>query len=195
VSPFIVLHVCMGNICRSPMAERLLAHAVRERGGEDLVLSESVGTGSWHAGERMNAPAEAELRRRGVDPDGFRARQLLASHIDTADLVLTATSEQLDFVEGLRPDALSRVFVLGEFGRLTDGIDLSALPAPGLTAEAVQARGRALVRAVDAARGDDRSRSADDLGDPWGKSSAFFTGTADRIATSLASLVDALLPR
>ncbi len=51
----------------------------------------------------MNAPAEAELRRRGIDPEGFQARQLIGRHIDTADLVLTATSEQFDFVESAAP--------------------------------------------------------------------------------------------
>lgn len=55
--PFTVLHVCMGNICRSPMAERLLAVAVTAAAGADpetaqkLVHSHSAGTGGWHAGE------------------------------------------------------------------------------------------------------------------------------------------------
>ncbi len=197
--PFVVLHVCMGNICRSPMAERLLAHAIAGRAGdagrgEDLVVSESVGTGSWHAGERMNAPAAAELRRRGIDPASFRARQLVGRHIDTADLVLTATSEQLDFVASLRPDAMSRTFVLGEFGRLVATIDPSTLPPAGETAADVQARGTALVRAADLARGGARPKPDDDLDDPYGRSNAFFTGTADRITSSLEPLVDALLP-
>src|SRR5215213_2499267 len=95
--PFSVLHVCMGNICRSPMAERLLRQAVWERVGDradELLLSRSAGTGGWHAGEAMNPPAARELRRRGGDDAGFAARRLLGEHIDTADLVLTATAEQ-----------------------------------------------------------------------------------------------------
>jgi len=185
----------MGNICRSPMAERLLAHAVAERGAEHLVLSESVGTGSWHAGERMNRPAAAEMDRRGVSYESFRARQLLGSHIDTADLVLTATSEQFDFVLGLRPDALPRVFVLGEFARLAATIDPALLPAAEPSPESTRARGQALVSAVDDARAGHRPRAADDLDDPYGRSTAFFTGTADQIASSLEPLVDALLPK
>jgi hypothetical protein len=50
----------MGNICRSPMAERLLALAAREVVGDkadDLIHSHSAGTGGWHAGEEMNPPA------------------------------------------------------------------------------------------------------------------------------------------
>ncbi|MGH6913088.1 MAG: phosphotyrosine protein phosphatase, partial [Stackebrandtia sp.] len=68
--PFAVLHVCMGNICRSPMAERLLALRVAERvdpsategtAADDVVFSHSCGVGSWHVGEKMNSPAAREL--------------------------------------------------------------------------------------------------------------------------------------
>src|SRR5947207_15610487 len=116
MTPFSVLHVCMGNICRSPMAERLLYHAARERVGDkvdELLLTQSAGTGGWHAGDPMNPPAARELRRRGADGAGFQARRLLAEHVDAADLVLTATAEQVDFVLERRPDAAARTFVIG----------------------------------------------------------------------------------
>src|SRR5436190_1104607 len=99
MTPFSVLHVCMGNICRSPMAERLLHQAARERVGDkvdELLLSQSAGTGGWHEGDPMNPPAARELRRRGGDGTGFTARKLRAEHLDGADLVLTATDEQDD---------------------------------------------------------------------------------------------------
>ena len=53
--PFSVLSVCMGNICRSPMAERLLVVAARDLVGDaadDLILSGSAGTGGWHSASR-----------------------------------------------------------------------------------------------------------------------------------------------
>jgi protein-tyrosine phosphatase len=109
--------------------------------------------------------------------------------------VLTATSEQFDFAIGLRPDALPRVFVLGEFARLAAAIDPALLPVADPTAEAIRARGQALVSAVDEARGGHRPRPSDDLDDPYGRSDSFFTGTADRIALSLDPLVNALLPK
>ena len=204
--PFVVLHVCMGNICRSPMAERLLAHAVQRRVGaaaDMYVHSESAGTGGWHVGERMNPPAARELDRRGIECDGFRARKLTGAHLDTADLVLTATADQLRYVGGLRPDALPRTFVLGEFGRLLRKVDGQALPVAGVAvggegreggADAVHARGVALVAAVDAARGGDEPRPGDDLDDPWGREAGYFTLTADEIATSVDAFVDLLLP-
>ena len=57
---FAVLHVCMGNICRSPLAERLLHLALRKHVGDRVdeeYLSHGAGTGGWHVGEGMNPPA------------------------------------------------------------------------------------------------------------------------------------------
>ena len=133
MAPFTVLHVCMGNICRSPMAERLLALAVLEQAGDaaaDLVLSHSAGTGGWHEGEEMNPPAARQVRSRGGSPDEFAARKLRAEHIEAADLILTATADQYDYVTALRPDAADRTFVLGEFGRLLPMVDLTTQPEP-----------------------------------------------------------------
>jgi low molecular weight protein-tyrosine phosphatase len=202
MSPFSVLHVCMGNICRSPMAERLLHLAVRERVGDQadkLVLSASAGTGGWHAGDAMNPPAARELRRRGGDDAGFRARQLLAEHVDAADLVLTATAEQVDYVVELRPDAAARTFVIGQFGRLLAKIDLAALPpaAPSPSGvpepDAVYARGVELVAAVDAARAGRQPQPEDELDDPWGRPDRYFTRAADEIHDVVRPLVAALL--
>jgi protein-tyrosine phosphatase len=207
VPPFTVLHVCMGNICRSPMAERLLAKAVRDRVAraarelvvadivEDALLhSHSAGTGGWHAGEEMNPPAAREVSTRGGDPGGFAARRLLPEHIDGADLVLTATADQQDYVTALRPDAAPRAFVLGQFGRLLAQVDRAALPAADLTPDAVYARGTALVEAVDAARGGAAPLPDDDLDDPWGRGDQTFGRVAGEIEDTVVPLAGLLLP-
>lgn len=206
--PFTVLHVCMGNICRSPMAERLLALAVQQRlaripvaagaaaaaDADALVHSHSAGTGGWHAGEEMNPPAARQVRSRGGDPVGFGARKLLSEHIDAADLVLTATSDQQEYVVALRPDAASRTFVLGEFGRLLPAVDPKTLPAAAPTPDAVYARGSAVVAAVDAARRGAAPLPADDLDDPWGRGDQTFTRVADEIEETVIPLAKLLLP-
>jgi protein-tyrosine phosphatase len=197
VPPFAVLHVCMGNICRSPMAERLLVQAVREQVGElgeELLLSTSAGTGGWHAGEHMNPPAAREVRRRGGQDAGFAARRLLAEHIDTADLVLTATAEQAEYAVSLRPDATGRTFVLGEFGRLLPGVDRTGLPPYAPDPDAVYARGVALVEAVDKLRAGRLPEPGDDLDDPWGRGDGFFARVADEIDATVRPLAATLMP-
>jgi protein-tyrosine phosphatase len=203
VPPFTVLHVCMGNICRSPMAERLLALAVRERlarrgvdpaDADALLHSHSAGTGGWHAGEEMNPPAARQLAARGGDVAGFAARKLRSDLIDAADLVLTATADQQEYVVALRPDAASRTFVLGEFGRLLAAVDAAGLPPADATGDAVYARGVALVAAVHAAREGAAPLHTDDLDDPWGRGDQCFSRVADEIEETVHPLAAALLP-
>ena len=194
--PFAVLHVCMGNICRSPMAERLLRQAARERVGDkvdELLLSHSAGTGGWHAGDPMNPPAAREIRRRGGDDAGFLARRLRGQHVDAADLILTATAEQVEYVLGLRADAGPRTFVYGELARLLPDVDLDTLPAPVPVPDAVFARGVALVEAADAARAGRPPRPEDELDDPWGRGDAFFSRVADEIEATVRPFAAALL--
>jgi protein-tyrosine phosphatase len=197
----------MGNICRSPMAERLLTLAVRERLArlpaeasagpalaDELLHSHSAGTGGWHAGEEMNPPAARQVRSRGGDIDGFAARKLRSDQIDAADLVLTATADQQEYVVALRPDASARTFVLGEFGRLLATVDVSRLPAAEPTSEAVYARGIALVEAMEAARRGSTPLPADDLDDPWGRGDQCFSRVADEIEETVDPLAATLLP-
>ena len=72
--PPAVLFVCLGNICRSPMAEGAF-RARAEAAGLD-VIADSAGTGGWHAGEPPDRRAQATARSHGVDISGLRARQV-----------------------------------------------------------------------------------------------------------------------
>jgi len=185
----------MGNICRSPMAERLLRHAARERVGDkadELLLSQSAGTGGWHVGHPMHPPAARELRRRGGDDSRFAARKLRGEHVDSADLILTATMEQVEYVLELRPDAAGRTFVIGELGRLLPAVDPTALPPAAPDPDATYARGVALVEAAEAARAGRPPRPQDELDDPWGCGEAFFRRVADEIQDVVRPLAAAL---
>jgi protein-tyrosine phosphatase len=202
VVPFTVLHVCMGNICRSPMAERLLVLNVERRlakvGVElpvDAVLaSASAGTGGWHEGEEMNPSAARQVIALGGSVVGFAARKLRSDQIDSADLVLTATADQQDYVAALRPDAATRTFVLGEFGRLLSHVDLSTLPPTSATPQGVRARGIALVAAVEKVRAGAEPLPSDDLDDPWGRGDKTFTRIGAEIEDVIAEFTAALLP-
>ena len=196
MAAFTVLHVCMGNICRSPMAERLLARAVRDRvgaAGDELVRSVSAGTGGWHEGEEMNPPAARQVRSRGGSTTGFEARKLRGDFIDEADLIFTATADQYDYVVALRPDAADRTFVMGEFGRLLGAIDTAALPPSGDDAASVHARGVAIVEAINQLRGSDGPMPGDDLDDPWGRGDQTFQRIGDEIEDTTVPFAKLLL--
>jgi low molecular weight protein-tyrosine phosphatase len=197
VPPFTVLHVCMGNICRSPMAERLFRHALRARIGDDVderYLSHGAGVGGWHVGEAMNPPAARQLRERGVEHGQFRARKLNGALVDASDLILCATSDQVEYVVELRPDAAGKTFVLGEFGRLLPLVSLDGLP-PADSPQHAYERGLALVAAADAARAGSPRRDSDDLDDPWGMPDREFARVADQIEATVAPLAAALTGR
>jgi len=61
-----VLFVCLGNICRSPLAEGVFLHLARERGLHERFRVDSCGTGGWHVGERADKRAQAVAHRNGV---------------------------------------------------------------------------------------------------------------------------------
>ncbi|MFD0560488.1 protein-tyrosine phosphatase [Stackebrandtia endophytica] len=187
--PFAVLHVCMGNTCRSPMAERLLALRVAQqvgRSAEDLVLSSSCAIGSWHVGQGMNTPAAHELRSRGGSADGFRSRHMATEHIETADLILTATGEQVEYIANEHPQGLARTFLVRHFGAIAARVTDDELPAGDGSARAVYERGRALVALADKRRD---TVVAERLEDPWGEAPEFFTRVADEIDVALEPLV------
>jgi protein-tyrosine-phosphatase len=114
-----VLVVCTGNICRSPVAERLLALRLREA-GVDGVRVESAGLRA-HAGRDMEPEARALLARHGADADGFVSRGFREVDLGDIDLVLTATEAQRRRIVATEPTAPARVrTILG----LTGGGDL-----------------------------------------------------------------------
>ena len=94
-----VLFVCLGNICRSPMAEALLRHHAEKAGHEDLRV-DSAGVGGWHAGESPDSRMVATAKSHGVLVQGS-ARKIAASDLDSFDLILCSDSEILDQVRSL----------------------------------------------------------------------------------------------
>jgi len=84
--PLHVTFICSGNICRSPMAEKMFAHQLAERGLADAVRVTSAGTGHWHEGEPADRRAGQTLRGHGY-PAEHRATQLGEDHLG-ADLVV-----------------------------------------------------------------------------------------------------------
>jgi protein-tyrosine phosphatase len=98
-----VLFVCLGNICRSPLAEAAF-RAEADRVGLDA-KADSAGTGDWHRGEPPDRRAIAAARRNGVDVTGLRARQVRPEDFDRFDHILALDADNLADLNALRPAA------------------------------------------------------------------------------------------
>ena len=92
--------VCLGNICRSPMAHVVLESRLAEAGLDDRVVVRSSGTGDWHVGRPMDDRAAATLSRAGYDPSRHRARQYDDTWPAEHDLVLAMDETNLDDLGG-----------------------------------------------------------------------------------------------
>jgi protein-tyrosine phosphatase len=119
---FGILIVCTGNICRSPAAERLLAHELDRDGG---FVVHSAGT---HAlvGAPIAGPMSALLETNGLSSAGSSARQLTREMLAEANLVLTMTRAHRSAVAGLFPAVVRRSFTLREFAALLSLPDAEA---------------------------------------------------------------------
>jgi protein-tyrosine phosphatase len=96
--------VCLGNICRSPMAEVILRDELDRAGLSGRVEVESAGMGDWHLGSPMDPRARAELSRRGYDGTGHRARQFAPSWFSRCDLVTAMDRSNLARLRKMAPD-------------------------------------------------------------------------------------------
>ena len=94
-APFKICFVCMGNICRSPIAENVFRHKVKQRGVEHLFFIDSAGTGGWHAGEPPDPRARRTATAHSVEMSGV-ARQIKTGDFDNFDLLLCMDQENLD---------------------------------------------------------------------------------------------------
>ncbi|HEV2092855.1 MAG TPA: low molecular weight protein-tyrosine-phosphatase [Rubrobacter sp.] len=107
-----VLFVCMGNICRSPVAQGVFENVVRREGLEDEVEVDSAGTGGWHAGQPPDPRAQESVLARGLDISDQRARRITLEDCRTFDYVLTMDEENYRKVAALcRGSAVVRPFL------------------------------------------------------------------------------------
>ena len=110
-APPSVLFVCLGNICRSPLAEAAMVEAARERGLDLLV--DSAGTGDWHIGHPPDARAQAIAAPHGVDIAGLRARQVTPADFHRFSDIVALDRHNLADLEAMRPpDATASLSLL-----------------------------------------------------------------------------------
>ena len=99
-----VLFVCLGNICRSPLAEAALVEAAKSAGLD--VDVDSAGTGSWHVGNPPDPRAQATARAMGSDIGHLRARQISREDFDRFSHILALDHANLRAIERLRPQGV-----------------------------------------------------------------------------------------
>lgn len=98
-----VLFVCMGNICRSPLAHGLFEQMVREAGLAEKILVDSAGTHAYHVGQPPDLRSQETARRRGVDLSGQRARRVSEKDFEDFDYVLAMDKDNYLMLEEICP--------------------------------------------------------------------------------------------
>lgn len=114
--PIRVCFVCLGNICRSPTAEGIMAALIAREGLTHRIEVDSAGTGSWHRGEPADARARAEAARRGVELTS-RASTFRAGDAHAYDLVIAMDhTNHLDLIDLTpEPELRERIVLLRTF--------------------------------------------------------------------------------
>ena len=101
--PIKILFVCMGNLCRSPMAEGVFNHHVKQAGLDGIIASDSAGTHDYHVGDPPDARAQQAARRRGYDLSMLRGRQVSRGDFGDFDYLLGMDETNLRVLQRLCP--------------------------------------------------------------------------------------------
>ncbi|MCR4266957.1 low molecular weight protein-tyrosine-phosphatase [Nitratireductor sp. ZSWI3] len=120
---YAILFVCLGNICRSPLAEGVFRAVVDEHGRSSAFHIESAGTGAWHVGEQPDPRSMAVARRFGVDISGQRARQVNKEDFRRFDLILGMDRSNVQTLLSRAPQSATgkiRLFLDHAGGRAVD---------------------------------------------------------------------------
>lgn len=110
-----VLFVCMGNICRSPIAQGTFEELLRREGLEDKVFVDSAGTGAWHVGDPPDPRARESAGNRGLDLNEQRARQITPEDCQKFDYVISMDRDNHESVSGLCRRSKAEVRLLLEY--------------------------------------------------------------------------------
>ena len=115
-NPYKIVFVCLGNICRSPTAEGIFQHLVKERGLESYFYIDSAGTSAYHIGEPANSKSRQVAERHGVELRS-RARRFEPADFEEFDLILAMDRENYDNLMELDPDGSSadKILLMRDF--------------------------------------------------------------------------------
>lgn len=129
-----VLFVCLGNICRSPMAEAIFRHLVKEEGLQERVVCDSCGTGGWHAGEPPHQGTQDVLARNNISTKGLVARQITTKDLSMHPFIIAmdrSNAREIAKLSRLHGININEIKLLLEFCQL----DTDEVPDPYYTGE------------------------------------------------------------
>ncbi|MNE19082.1 Low molecular weight protein-tyrosine-phosphatase YfkJ [compost metagenome] len=106
MKPVSILFVCMGNICRSPLAEGIFTHVAETAQKPHRFHVDSAGTGDWHAGNQPDPRSVEIAAQHGIDISGQRARQVKKDDFERFDLILCMDEDNLSRIMGSCPPGL-----------------------------------------------------------------------------------------
>lgn len=189
MSEGLILTVCTGNVCRSPLLERLLQRALDDTYGPGAIPVRSAGTGAL-VGHEMDERSAGVLRGLGGEPDGFVARRLTPDIVRSAALIVAATRDHRAEAVRSHPRALKRAFTLGELASILRHLD----PADRPRAEDPVERVHEVAAVATAHRGMIRPASWDefDLADPYRREDHAYVDLEDAVRRDLPPLLEAL---
>lgn len=112
MKPYRILFVCLGNICRSPMAEYVFRHHIRQAGLADFVSVSSAGTSGWHDGENMHEGTRKVLRRHQIGDQGFTSSKVRPQDAEYYDYIIAMDDNNLAELERLFGRRPAQIFKL-----------------------------------------------------------------------------------
>lgn len=108
MKPVRVLFVCLGNICRSPLAEGVLRTLAEQKGLAFALEVDSAGTGAWHIGDPPDRRSIQAGRRHGIDISALRGRQVAAADFDDFDIILGMDENNVRALRRLAPEGTAQ---------------------------------------------------------------------------------------
>ena len=124
MTPYPVLFVCLGNICRSPLAEGIFRDMTIQNGREHDYPTDSAGTGGWHIGYPPDARSVQVAREHGIDISDLRARRIEASDFDRFELILAMDRSNLRHLQDMAPRQTAATLALFSAYALGQEIDI-----------------------------------------------------------------------
>jgi len=121
-----VLFVCLGNICRSPLAEGIFKYQVEEKGLDDKIFIDSAGTSGWHIGDRPDPRSIDVASVNGIVLNSF-GRQAIAKDFESFDYIIAMDGENyadLRNLPGSSKEGVAKLFLMRDFDDLGKGQDV-----------------------------------------------------------------------